>query len=50
MTRPNIARAHPTKPAYRAVSLAAFLASPDFVAVGISCAIGLLLALDAMLG
>ena len=49
MTRPTIARTYPSKPAAKMASLVETLASPEFVAVGVFCAIGLLLTLNVML-
>jgi hypothetical protein len=49
MARPTIARTYPSKSAGKAASLVETLASPEFVAVGVFCAIGLLLTLNVML-
>jgi hypothetical protein len=49
MTRPITARTYPSKPAGKAASLVKALASPEFIAVGVFCAIGLLLTLNVML-
>lgn len=49
MTRPTIASIYPSKPGGKAASLVGALASPEFVAVGVFCAIGLLLTLNVML-
>ena len=49
MTRPSIARTYPSKPAGKAASLVEALASPEFIAVCVFCAIGLLLTFNVML-
>jgi uncharacterized membrane protein len=49
MTRSTIVRANPSKPAGKAASLVKTLVSPEFIAVGVFCAIGLLLTLNVML-
>jgi len=49
MSRPTVARTYPSKPAGKAASLLEALASPEFVAIGVFCAIGLLLTLNVML-
>jgi hypothetical protein len=47
--RPVTARGYPSKSASKAASLMGALASPEFIAIGIFCAIGLLLTLNVML-
>jgi hypothetical protein len=49
MPRPVTASGYPSKPASKAASLVKALASPEFIAIGIFCAIGLLLTLNVML-
>jgi uncharacterized membrane protein len=49
MTRSTIVRANPSKPAAKAASLVKTLVRPEFIAVGVFCAIGLLLTLNVML-
>jgi len=49
MSRPTIATTYPSKSAGRAATLVEALASPEFVAVGVFSAIGLLLTLNVML-
>jgi hypothetical protein len=49
MTRSTIGRAYPSKPAGKVASLVEALVSPEFIAVAVFCAIGLLLTLNVML-
>jgi hypothetical protein len=49
MTRPTLARLYPSKSGSKAAPFIESLASPEFVAIGVFCAIGLLLTLNVML-